>query len=176
MKRRHFIARSLVWLVGLVGLVVAPPSARRAGATTSSLRGLLERSPYVYVSPLRSDGSESSCHAEVWYAWLDDAVVMIVSTDRWKARAIRRGLAQARLWVGDHGRWKGMLWNNEDFRGAPSFVAGAERVEDAALLERLLEAYEAKYPDEIEQWRERMRSGYADGSRILVRYRPTSGV
>jgi hypothetical protein len=169
-RRRRFLAGSLLWLVGLV---VAPLSARRARGEVSSLHGLLEHSPYVYVSPLRSDGSESHCHAEVWYAWLDEAIVMIVSADRWKARAIARGLAKARIWVGDHGRWKGLIWNNERFRAAPSFEARGERVEDAALLERLLGAYETKYPDEIAQWRDRMRTGYADGSRVLVRYHPT---
>ena len=45
-------------------------------------------------------------------------------------------------------------------------------IEDAAMIERLLAAYELKYPDEIDSWRDRMRSGFADGSRVLLRYRP----
>lgn len=167
MKRRQLIARALVWL----GAAAAwPLLALRAEA--SSLLALLARSPYVYVSPLRSDGSESRCHAEVWFAWLDESVVMIVSSDRWKARAIGRGLAKARIWVGDQGRWKGLLSLNERFRSAPSFDAIGEQVADEALLDRLLAAYEAKYPEEIGRWRDKMRSGYADRSRVLVRYRP----
>ena len=35
---------------------------------------LLERSAFVYVSPLKSDGAESRCHGEVWYGWLDGRV------------------------------------------------------------------------------------------------------
>jgi hypothetical protein len=173
MRRRVFIARGLAWLGASLA---APFAARPARAERSSLRELLERSPFVYVSPLRSDGSESTCHAEVWYAWLDGAVVVIVAADRWKARAVESGLVRARIWVGDHGRWKGWISNNEEFRSAPSFDAVGERVRDAGLLDRLLAAYERKYPDEIAQWRDRMRDGYGDGSRVLLRYRPEKGV
>ena len=162
MQRRAFIARGLAWL----GAVLSGPlAAAPARASSPSLRTLLESSPFVYVSPLRSDGSESSCHAEVWYAWLDEAVVVIVAADRWKARAVERGLTRTRIWVGDHGRWKGWISNNEEFRSAPSFEAVGERVRDAALLDRLLAVYEAKYPD-----------GFADGSRVLLRYRPANDV
>lgn len=145
----------------------APASKRPAPAK------LLDESPFVYVSPLRRDGSESTCHAELWYAWLDDAVVVIVSSDRWKATALARGLDRARIWVGDHGVWK--TWyggRNEAFREAPDFVARGARVKDDGLLERLLARYETKYPAEIADWRNVMREGYADGSRTLIRYTP----
>ena len=66
----------------------------------------LKQSGLVYISPLRADGSESTCHGEVWFAWLDGSVVIITGRDRWKARAVARGLDGARLWVGDHGPWK----------------------------------------------------------------------
>ena len=79
-------------------------------------------------------------------------------------------LDRARVWVGNHGRWKGLIFRNEAFRVAPHFEARATRVRDAALLERLLALFETKYPDEIADWRDRMRGGYADGSRILIRY------
>jgi hypothetical protein len=168
-KRRQFIARAIVWVAGSL---TAPLLGARAANAGKPLRTLLETSSFVYVSPLRSDGSESKCHAEVWYAWLDDAVVMIVASDRWKARAIERGLGKARIWVGDHGRLSGWISNDESFRKAPSFEARGEKLRDEALLDRLLTAYEQKYPSEIDQWRDRMRQGHADGSRVLVRYRP----
>jgi hypothetical protein len=62
---------------------------------------------------------------------------------------------------------------NEDFLDAPNFIARAERVgkEDKTLIDRLLGVYEKKYPEEIGRWRDGMRSGNADGSRILIRYR-----
>ncbi|MEE3331463.1 MAG: hypothetical protein VX246_11400 [Myxococcota bacterium] len=126
----------------------------------------------MYVSPLLADGRESTCHAELWYAWIGDAVVVTVSQDRWKARSLAAGRDRARIWVGDHGVWRGLLWNNEDFRVASSFEARGEVVESAALLEKLLARYETKYPDEIANWRDRMRDGHANGSRVLIRYVP----
>jgi len=141
-------------------------------ARAAALQSALAESPFVYVSPLRSDGTESRCHAEVWYAWLDGAVVMTVSSDRWKATAIERGLRKARIWVGDFGRWKGFLSNNERFREGPSFLALGERTEDPELFEQLMAAYEVRYPAEIAQWRDRMRQGQKDGSRVVIRYQP----
>ena len=135
----------------------------------------LDGSNLVYVSPLRSDGEESTCHGEVWYGWIDDSVVLITGSERWKARSVKRGLDRARIWVGDHGRWKKMIGKNEAFRKAPSFDATASIVKDEALLERLLAIYDKKYPEEIAEWRDKMRSGFHDGSRALIRYVPTSG-
>ena len=141
-------------------------------ALSQETRSALDQSDLVYVSPLRSNGEESSCHGEVWYGWLDGAAVVITSAQTWKVRALERGLDGARIWVGDHGRWKRMLGRNEEFRKAPHFDAVASSVRDDALLDRLLALYEQKYPDEIGSWRDKMRSGYSDGSRRLIRYAP----
>jgi hypothetical protein len=108
----------------------------------------------------------------VWFGWIDDAVVVITGATGWKSRSVKSGLDRARIWVGDYGRWKRMLGTNEDFRKAPSFDARAELVGEVRVLDDLLERYEKKYPEEIGDWRDRMRSGFADGSRVLVRYRP----
>jgi hypothetical protein len=159
--RRTFLGASLA-------LAAAPVAFARA----AELESALGASAFVYVSPLLSDGSESTCHGEVWFGWIDGAVVLITGSDRWKARAVRRGLDRARLWVGDHGRWKGVIGKNEDFRQAPSFDARAAFSKDAALLERLLSVYDRKYPQEISEWRPRMQAGFRDGSRVLVRYVP----
>ena len=152
-------------------------SARRAEASNPRSivlsKAHLQRSSFAYISPLRSDGEESSCHAELWYAWIDDSVVVIVASDRWKAKALSRGLDRARVWVGDHGLWKNWLGSRNDaFREAPHFDAQVEMIKDAAMIERLLAAYELKYPNEIDSWRDRMRNEFADGSRVLLRYRP----
>jgi hypothetical protein len=152
--------------------IAAEPAPSRKSSVP---RALLEESPFVYISPLLANGQESSCHAELWYAWLDDSIVVNVASDRWKATALTRGLDRARIWVGDHGRWKGLLGSrNEDFRGAPHFDARVERVEDATTLDELLAMYEKKYPEEIARWRDPMRSGVADGSRVLLRYRSST--
>jgi hypothetical protein len=167
--RRSFIGASLGFL--LWPFAGAAREEKSSPLSPAALRALSE-SPYVYVSPLRSDGEESRCHGEVWFGWIDGAVVVNTGADRWKARSVRGGLDRARIWVGDFGRWKGPLGKNEDFRRGPSFDARAEFVEDVRVLDRLLAQYDEKYPAEIGEWRDRMRNGFSDGSRVLIRYRP----
>jgi len=165
-------------LEALVGIALAPAVLARAQAPPSrstldpALARALTASPYVYVSPLRLDGAESTCHGEVWYGWLDGSVVVITAATSWKARSLARGLTRARLWVGDYGRWKQMLGRNDGFRAGPSCLARAELARDGGLIDRLLADYEKKYPAEIGSWRDRMRAGQRDGSRVLIRYVP----
>jgi hypothetical protein len=110
----------------------------------------------------------------VWFAFLDGGVLLITAKTAWKARSLARGADRARIWVGDHGRWKGLTGRNEDFRKAPQFDARVRRIEDAAVLDRLLAAYEKKYPAEIGTWRPRFREGFASGERWLLRYEPAA--
>lgn len=167
--RREFIAAACGTL--LLPLT-SPVRARAAGVLPEATRIALAASPYVYVSPLLSGGSESRCHGEVWFGWIDDSVVVNTSPDRWKATAIGRGLDRARIWVGDFGGWKKMVGKSEAFRGGPSFDARAEIAKDSGLIDVLLEQYDRKYPAEIGAWRDKMKQGIADGSRVLIRYRP----
>lgn len=143
-----------------------------SAALTPDLTGLLERSGFVYVSPLKSDGSESSCHGEVWYGWLDACVVLITARTSWKALALARGLERTRIWVGDHGRVGRVLGSGDAFRKGPSFEARGQQSRDAALLDRLMATYRRKYPNEIGSWEGRMRSGFESGERSLIRYTP----
>jgi hypothetical protein len=159
-------------LIQLAAAVALAWPARSRAALAPDVTGLLEKSPFVYVSPLKGDGAESRCHGEVWYGWLDDAVVLITSSTSWKARALGRGLARARVWVGDYGRVGRVLGSGDDFRKGPSFEARAERSQDAALLDRLMLTYRRKYPKEIGSWEPRMRFGFSSGERILIRYTP----
>jgi len=134
---------------------------------------LLETSPFVYISPLRMDGRESTCHSEVWFAWIEGAVVINTAPTTWKSRALAAGRDRARIWVGDHGRVKQLIGSNDAFRSAPSFDAKVESVKGGdALLEKLLAVYEKKYPREIANWRDSMRNGYHNGQRLLLRYTP----
>ena len=157
--RRTFIGAS-------ASALLAPIAFARGAELDAALVG----SEYAYISPLLASGGESTCHGEVWYAWLDGSAVMITARDRWKARAVRRGLTTARVWLGDHGRWKRLLGTSEDFRAAPYYDARVEVSSDPQLLDRMLAAFEKKYPAEIADWREKMRSGFKDGSRTLLRY------
>jgi len=168
---RHLIDRR-TFLLATAAAALAPRLLAR-GAAPAGVEAALAASPLVYVSPLLADGRESRCHGEVWFAWIDGSAVIITASDRWKARAVARGLDRARLWVGDHGPWKRTLGHDEGFRQAPSFEARAAIAKDAALLDRVLADYERKYPAEIGRWRDKMRQGVSDGSRVLIRYTPS---
>jgi len=164
--------RALAQLGAGAALLWTWPRTALAEAPSAEVATLLEKSGFVYVSPLRADGSESRCHGEVWFAWLDGSVVLITSKDAWKGRALLRGLDGARIWVGDHGRVSG-LTGTDAFRQAPSFDAKATRSKDAGLLDRLMLRYREKYPEEIGRWEPRMREGFASGERLLIRYAPS---
>jgi hypothetical protein len=156
------------------GLVWAPRTfaADPAYTLTEETRKALGESPLVYISPLRQDGHESSCHGEVWYFVDDDSVVIATAADRWKVQAIRSGRDQARVWVGDHGP----VWRaGKRYRKAPTFRAKASIDEDPAVFERLMTAFAERYADGWGKWKPRFEKGYADGSRLLVRYRPIGG-
>jgi len=165
-------------LEALVGIVFAPAALARAQAPAArtpvdpALERALASSPYVYVSPLRSDGAESTCHGEVWFGWIDGSVVVITAATSWKTRSLARGLTRVRLWVGDHGRWKQLMGRNEAFRSGPSCVARAALIRDDTFVDNLLAVYEKKYPTEIGGWRGPMRAGARDGRRVLIRYVP----
>jgi hypothetical protein len=136
------------------------------------LEQALTHRSYVYASPLRSDGRESTCHAQLWFAWLDGAVIVSSKARSWRAQCVALGLDRARIWVGDYGSWKQPFETNDAFRAGPSFEARASIVEDQSLIQRLLAAYEAKYPAEISSWRGRIQRGFQDESRVLIRYSP----
>lgn len=175
LSRRRFLWSGLAVLLGpgLLGRAWADDTKPRP-ALDASLRSALRQSPFVYVSPILADGSESRCHGEIWFAWLDGAVVAISARSTWRARALARGLDRARIWVGNYGRWKGPLGlgHNEAFRAAPHFEARGAIVHDPKLLERLMAAYRGKYGGEFSSWEPRMRRGYASGQRVLIRYTP----
>jgi hypothetical protein len=153
----------------------APPTpglVRPDGSVPPAMEEALGASVHAYISPLRSDGRASTCHGEVWFAWLDGTVLTTTSQKSWKARAAGRGLDRARLWFGNYGRWKFPGGKNEAFRRGLNFEARVRVEKDAAVLERILSVYERKYPEEIGHWRDRMRRELAAGERVILRYKP----
>jgi hypothetical protein len=169
LTRRSFLA---LGAAGAAAWVLPGPRAARALSfeLPEAARDALAASPLVYVSPLKKDGSESTCHGEVWFVQDGKDVVLVTAVDRWKARSVRAGLGRARLWVGDFG-----VWTRADgkYKSAPTFLATVSLDAAAAARERALEAFGKKYPDEWDKWGPRFRDGLADGSRVLLRYVPS---
>jgi hypothetical protein len=163
--------------LGAAALALLAPSrgfAEAAAAVPATTLQLLDTSKFVYVSPLKKDGAESTCHGEVWYAWLDGAVLVNTRRSTWKVTALKSGLDRARIWVGDHGRWKSGLGAsaNDAFRKAPSFDARASFETDRKVNDQLIAMFEKKYPGEFGRWREDMQTGFYSGQRMLIRYTP----
>ena len=165
----RFTRREL--LVASGGFVLAS-AALPLWAEASGARAAAQSSPLIYVSPLRSDGSESRCHAEVWFVTDGGDLLIVTSSDRWRARAIDAGLLRARVWIGDHGVW---TISEESFRKSPSIDVSAGFERDAAAQSLALSSFGAKYPEEWKSWGARFRQGLDDGSRVLIRYRPANG-
>jgi hypothetical protein len=170
----RFSRRSFLSVMAATGAaLLLPPEKLQADelfALPDPTRAALEKSPLIYLSPLRSDGTESTCQGEVWYVQDGAELLVVTAADRWKALAVRRGLDRARIWVGDFGRWKR---SRGRYKTAPSFLARARFDEDASVIESALVDFGKKYPDEWDKWEPRFRKGLADGSRVLIRYRPS---
>jgi len=145
------------------------PALAGSSALTDVARRALAESPLVYISPLKSDGAESQCHGEVWFVTDGDDVLLVTARDRWRSRAVERGLTRARIWAGDFGVWSR---NRGAWTKGPSFDARAGFERDPAAHAKALASFGRKYPDEWDEWGPRFEKGLADGSRVMVRYRP----
>ncbi len=161
----------------LWGVVLLPANLARARdaefQVSKAAQAAIDKSKLIYITPIKSDGKESACHAEVWF-FADGADLLVVTKpELWRSQAIKRELDRARIWVGDHGVWKS---SDGAFRKAPSFLARAEHISrDAEAVGRTLKAMGAKYADEgWSTYGPRFKEGLADGSRVLLRYRPIS--
>jgi hypothetical protein len=159
--RRTFLAAAAA---GTAGLLL--PRAARADHH-EALAAAMAASPLVYVSPLKKDGSESTCHGEVWFVADGKDALVVTAHDRWKAKSVASGLDRARLWVGDFGVWKSA---DGKWKTAPTFDARVAVVTDAAARDKALALFGKKYPAEWEKWGPRFKDGLADGTRVLLRY------
>lgn len=157
----------------VVALAVAPavPLLARttsAAAAEAAPSDKLETSQLVYITPIKSNGEESRCKAEIWFIHHDGDVMVVTPPETWRAQAVERGLTRARLWVGEFG-----VWTQADgaFRKAPEFMATASIESDAEVHARVLAAMGGKYAQTgWGRWGRRFQDGLADGSRVMIRY------
>jgi hypothetical protein len=159
-------------LVAGAAALLWPRGLRAESALAPEARDALGTSPLVYVTPLKRDGSESRCHAEVWFVRDGDSALVVTGAQQWRAEAIGKGLTRARLWVGDHGVWQP---GSKDHHASPSFVAEASVEKTAAAHDHALALFGSKYTKEWGSWGPRFQKGLADGSRVLIRYRAIAG-
>ena len=171
LSRRNFLTSAALLTAGLVlprrSLSEESKPRANAQASTSAALTAAKDSTLIYVSPLRSNGSESSCHAEVWFVADQRDLLVVTDAKRWRAASIEQGLDRARIWVGDFGVWK-----DASFRKAPSYEARASLDTARTAHATALAAFGKKYTAEWGKWGPRFEEGLASGDRVLIRYAP----
>ena len=169
LSRRRFLEGA----VALSGALFLPAhsafSADEKFALSKEARRAMAKSPLVYMTPIKSNGKESQCHSEIWFAHHESEIYLVTPDDAWRTQAIRKGLDRARIWVGDYGVWR----NNDKFKTAPSYLAKARILKTGdPAIERCLGIMGKKYPSDWDKWGPRFRTGLNDGSRVVLRYKP----
>ena len=151
----------------LASLAAAPALLLARRAAGAALPALPE-SHLVYLTPLKSNGEESRCQGEVWFAHQGGSLFVVTAADAWRAKAVAQGLKRARLWVGDYGVWTRA---RGAYRNAPEFMATAALETNAEVQASVLRQMAGKYAeDDWETWGPRFRSGLNDGARVMIRY------
>jgi len=163
MKRRRFVQG--------VALLASAPLLRAQTELPAATRSALEESDVVYLTPLKSNGEESRCKAEIWFVAHQGGIYVVTSAEAWRARAVRQGLNRARVWVGEFGAWTKA---NDAFRNAPTLEVSGQLVTESNQQSGVLDAMGAKYRLEWVVWGPRFRNGLADGTRVMIRYLPTA--
>ncbi|HSD09784.1 MAG TPA: hypothetical protein VLF14_02300 [Candidatus Binatia bacterium] len=151
--RYRALSTKLLWLFFVV--LLASPAA--GGELPKNLQDQLASSTFVYISSTRKDGTLSR-PAEIWFLWHKGSVYVASPPTTWRVRRIRWGRPQAKIWIGKP--------------DGSSFTATGAVVNEPETYPILLETYARKYPDGWKKWEESFRKGFADGSRVLVRYTP----
>ncbi|MFP6805877.1 MAG: hypothetical protein VB957_01580 [Pseudomonadales bacterium] len=160
-KRRNFLQYS----ASLSLMASIPRQAFAAGG----VKAAISESDLVYITPIQSNGKESSCQSEVWFVNDGTDMYVVTASNAWRATAPGKGLTRARLWIGDLGEWKA---TNGKYKSLPQVDAEAVVISDAKLKEKALDMFGDKYSMEWLVWGSRFRKGLGDGSRTLLRYRP----
>ncbi len=160
MDRRYFLKSAT--LMGALGLL-------KPSASTAADEGL-RSSDLVYLTPIKSNGMESSCQAEIWFVYDGASIYVCTGSESWRTQAPKQGLTSTKIWVGDLGRWKA---TKGKYKQLPSLMAQASIETDTQEQERVLELFGNKYSLSWLVWGPRFRKGLGDGSRSLIRYKPT---
>lgn len=163
LNRRHFLKSAAAVSAASV---IAPASA-------DPIAEGLKSSDLVYLSPIKSNGQESACQAEIWFVYDGADIFVCTGTESWRAKAPTMGLNMTKFWVGDLGQWKN---TNGDYKNLPSMMAKASLEPDPAEHERILDLFAKKYPLSWVIWGPRFRKGLKNGKRTMLRYKPATTV
>ncbi len=148
------------FLLATIALTAIFLGASPAMGLPADVEKLLADSEYVYIASTRKDGTLGQA-AEIWFFYHEGSVYVGTPPSSWRVRRIKWGRNAARIAVGTA---KG-----------PAFSAMGELVDDDTIEALLMDAFAKKYPDGWKRHEENFRKGFADGSRVIVKYSPTAG-
>lgn len=160
--------RNLVTAFGGALALSALP-VKLIAAEGASLKQAIDSSDLIYLTAIRSNGSESSCQSEIWFVPRGTDLYIVTMTASWRVRAVKKGLNQARIWVGDLGQWRG---TEGKYKALPRLDALASQVTDDSEKQQILGLFGSKYPLGWIVYGSKFRDGLADGTRTMIRYRP----
>ncbi|MYD42933.1 MAG: hypothetical protein F4W90_03465 [Gammaproteobacteria bacterium] len=151
----------------LIGAATLPVLSA-IGGLPDATKEALESSRLIYLTPLKSDGTESACKGEVWFSYDGDMGIHVVTQyGAWRANAIRKGMNSARIWVGEYGVWTSA---GDSFRQGPELMISGVFETDPEIQRGVLNRMGGKYSDEWGVWGPRFKNGLADNSRVMMRY------
>lgn len=136
----------------------------------SELKTGLKNSELIYLSPIKTDGAESTCKSELWFLYDESSIYVVTQSSAWRADAIRKGLTQARIWIGGADR---TLAVEGKLDTAPSSLASAELMADNSRFDAIVDKFGVKYSAtgvEWDEWGPRWRASLGVGSRVMLRY------
>jgi len=149
--------KQFVGIVTITLLATALGAARADAELSAEIKSALASSKYVYIASTRKNGNLSK-PAEIWFLYRNGDVYVGTPPTSWRARRIKAGRTQAKIWVGK--------------ADGPSFMATGAIVNDAEAQQAMLDGYARKYPDGWSKFEEKFRAGFKDGTRVLIRYAP----
>ena len=123
-----FSALLIILTLCLAGLI--PGMVRTAAALDGDTIAQLQTAKEIYVSTTRKSGEWSSA-APVWCWYADEVIYLTASPTSYKAKRIMNGRNAVRIAVGG--------------KDGPTFTGKADIFTDAAIVERMGEAYNNKY-------------------------------
>jgi hypothetical protein len=125
LDRRQFCLE----LALLIAASAAQPRLANAAASGRDIEALSTAS-YIYIATVRKDRNQSRA-APVWFITnLRNEILIDTSPKSWKARRIKRG-SPVIVWIGS--------------RTGPAFIGKAERIDDKAVQDEMIEQIPNKY-------------------------------
>jgi hypothetical protein len=140
-------------------------------ALNADLKQKLDAAKYVYIASTRKSGQLGK-PAEIWFMEHDGAVYVGTPPVSYRVKRIKAGRTKAKIWVGKANGPNMRSGSEKDLADLPSFTATGSIVKDPKVEEILLDTYAKKYPEGWSQFSEKFKSGFKDGTRVLVKYTP----